>query len=107
MEQLTAHQLAEWEEYNKLDPIGEWRNDHRLAYICNIISNLAISIHAKKGTKMTDIKDFMIEWDKPIIQGADKATQSVEDMKKAMLGIASTQNKKMKNKTKPPKMLNK
>lgn len=93
MEQLTASQLAEWEEYSKLDPIGEQRADYRLSYLLMTITNLAISVHGKKGSKLTKIEDYLLDWD----AGREKEVkqQSVEDMKNFLLGFAQKQNQKV------------
>jgi hypothetical protein len=60
--ELTAWQISEWEAYDKLDPIGTWREDFRFACLSSMITNLAISIHGEKGTKMTAPIDFMQDW---------------------------------------------
>lgn len=91
MEQLTAKQLAEWEAYNNIDPIGEWRNDFKFSYMASIISNLMIQAYGKKGSKMTEIKDFLLQWDK---EEESSKQQSVEEMKRVLLGLAASQNKK-------------
>ena len=91
MEQLTAKQLAEWEAYNNIDPVGEWRNDFKFSYMASIISNLMIQAYGKKGSEMTKINDFLLQWDKEE-EGPKK--QSVEEMKRVLLGLAASQNKK-------------
>ena len=83
--------MAEWEEYNKIDPIGEWRNDHRLAMLSSLLSNLTIQVHGKKGTKLTKIEDFLVEWDSALVE--EKKQQSPEDMKKFLMDLAARQNK--------------
>ena len=88
MEHLTSKQIAEWEVYDRLDPIGTWRDDFRMAYICSVISNLTISVHGKKGTKQTAPKDFMPEWG--VDPKAATQEQSVEEMKAFLLGMAKT-----------------
>ena len=92
MEQLTAKQLAEWEAYNNIDPVGEWRNDFKFSYMASIISNLMIQAYGKKGSKMTKIEDFQLQWD----TGAETESkqQSVEEMKNILLSLAASQNKK-------------
>lgn len=91
MEQLTANQLAEWEAYNNLDPIGEWRNDFKFSYMASLITNLMIQAYGKKGSKMTKIEDFQLQWDR---ENEGSKQQSVEEMKSVLLGLAATQNKK-------------
>lgn len=94
MEQLTSAQLSEWEAYDRLDPIGQSRDDFRMAKLASVIANAVIQVHGKKGAKLTVPKDFMPEWDVEKL----KRQQTVEEMKQAMLAIASAQNKKLKNK---------
>jgi hypothetical protein len=92
---LTSNQLSEWEAYDRLDPIGIWREDFRMAYIASLITNLTISVHGKKGAKQTNIMDFMPVWDEEgKKQGGGQKTQSVEDMKSALLSIAKAQNER-------------
>lgn len=91
MEQLTAKQLAEWEAYNNIDPVGEWRNDFKFSYMASIISNLMIQAYGKKGSEMTKINDFLLQWDK---EEEEPKKQSVEEMKRVLLGLAASQNKK-------------
>lgn len=91
IEKLTASQLAEWQAYDRLDPIGEARDDFRMSYLASTITNLAISINGKKGAKLTEVKDFLLDWDR---DKPNKGTQSIEDMKAVFMGIAAANNKK-------------
>ena len=102
LEHLTATQLAEWEEYNKLDPIGEQRDDFRNAYLLMTMTNLAIGIHGKKGSKLTKIEDYIVDWD---AGGKEEVQQSAEDMKNFLMSFASSHNKKVQkdNKQTPTK----
>ena len=51
-----------------------------------------IQAYGKKGSKMTKIEDFQLQWD----TGAETESkqQSVEEMKNILLGLAASQNKK-------------
>jgi len=93
LDQLTSKQLSEWEAYDRMDPIGMWRDDYRLAYISSLLTNLTISVHGKKGTKNTNPIDFMLDWD----LGKEKQPkkQSIEEMKSILFGIADTQNRRV------------
>jgi hypothetical protein len=93
-----------------LDPIGEVRGDFRMAELASLITNIAIKWAAgKKSSKLTEIIDFMPQWDgvaeKPIVK------QSSEELKKALLEIANAHNKTEKAKKrgidKPPANLKK
>jgi len=64
LNELTSVQLSEWEAYDRLDPIGEWRADFRMAYLSIIVTNIARAVYGTKGTKMTVPLDFMPEWGK-------------------------------------------
>lgn len=83
MTQLTSRQLSEWEAYDKIDPVGSWREDYRMAYISSLLTNIAISTNAPKGTKMTSVEEFMPEWD----EKKPKVEQSVEDMKRILMSF--------------------
>jgi hypothetical protein len=82
------------------------REDFRLAYLSAVVTNLAISIHGKHGTKLSTPMEFMLDWDLDG-EGATQ-TQSAEEMKSILLALADSHNKtiakstKLDN-TKPPK----
>lgn len=91
---MNSYQIAEWEAFNFLDPIGDERQDIHMAILATTIFNLAVDIHGKKGTKHREITDYMPNW------GGDetdegKGKQSVEEMKNILLSMASSQNKKI------------
>jgi hypothetical protein len=100
MNEITSEQFSEWEAYDRLDPIGKWREDFRLAYLCSMVTNLVISVHGKKGTKMTSPIDFMLDWDMTKIQEENKvfateneelkAFKASEDAKAFQFAIEST-----------------
>lgn len=101
---LTAFQLAEWEAFDSLDPIGSFRADYRMAQICSTNTNIAIQVNkGKKAVKLTTPLEFMPDYDGKLREQRNK-TQSVEEMKQILLGIANAQNKKVtKANTKPKK----
>jgi hypothetical protein len=88
---LTSSQLSEWEAYDRIDPIGSWRDDFRMAYLASVMTNLTIGVHGKKGTKQTPLIDFMPDWD--ITAPKEVKKQSIEDMKRAFKDIMSSQKK--------------
>lgn len=58
-----------------------------------------IGAHGKRGSKLTKIEDFLINWD-----GSDEPkVQSADDMKNFLLGFASQQNKKVNESAKKKK----
>ena len=109
LDQLTSKQISEWEAYDKLDPVGTWREDFRLAYLSSLVTNISIKVHGKSGAKLTQPLDFMLEWGK---EKEEIVQQSVEQMKEFMLNFARNQNRRVKlevvntrppRKKKPPK----
>ena len=106
LNELTSRQISEWEAYDRLDPIGEWRADFRMAYLCTIVTNIARAIHGEKGAKMTVPLDFMPEWDKG---DSDDTTvlrkQTPEQMRQILVAITKEYKKKpeKKKRTTPPK----
>jgi len=90
LDKLTSSQLSEWEAYDKLDPIGTWRIDFNMAYLACVITNIAQSVHGKKGaSKQTTPMDFMPQWD-----SEGKQEQTVEEQKQILLDIFSHFKKK-------------
>ena len=92
---MTAGQLAEWEAYDRLDPIGEWRADFRIASLQAFIQNIVTSIYAKKGTskKLSVPLDFMPDWSNELDRTPEK--MSTEQIKSQLLSIAKAHNKRI------------
>ena len=88
---MTALQLAEWEAYDKLEPIGEWRADFRVSFLASLLTNLVIQTMGKKGAKLTKIEDFIFDWDGSI---AESKKQTPDQMKDILMAIAEMHNKK-------------
>ena len=88
---MTSAQLSEWEAYDRLDPVGSWRDDFRTASLMAHIVNVINALYAAKGAtpKVSDPMDYMPNWDGE----KRKKKQSVEEMKELLLGIAKNQNK--------------
>lgn len=106
MDQLTSKQISEWEAYDRIDPIGKWRDDFGVAKLESLIVNIVQQLYAKKGHTpvVTTPIEFMPDW-----SGDRKETevkkQSVEEMKSTLMGLAKAQNKKVereKRNSKPP-----
>jgi len=95
LEKLTAYQLAEWEAYDRIDPIGTWRDDFRMAYLSTMMANLTIQVHGKKGAKLLVPMDFMPEWDEQKKTMQIKK-QTMEEMKAFALSFAKEHNKQFK-----------
>ena len=94
MEQLTSEQISEWEAYDRLDPVGAWREDYRFALLAQVVSNLAISMYGKKGAKLQEITDFIPKWGEDEEEKVKQ--QSMEEMKAWALSFAKEHNKKYK-----------
>lgn len=92
LEQITSEQLSEWEAYNRMEPIGEYRRDYRIAALSSLVYNFASSFGGKGKRKIAQIKDFMffLEDEPP----KEPEQQSVEEMKAALYSIAATSKKK-------------
>lgn len=103
LDQLTSKQISEWEAYDRIDPIGTWREDFRLAKVESLITNIVQQLYAKKGSipKLTTPLDFMVDWTGEG-KGHEPKKQSVEEMKAVMMGIANAQNKKVGTQSRPP-----
>ena len=113
MDSLTSAQLSEWEAYDRIDPIGSWRDDYRIAVLDALIVNIVSKLYAKKGQTPKEVlpTEFMPNWtgDKRI-----ERKQSVQDMKQVLMNIAQAAKKKEKQDKKdemrakiPPKSLQK
>ena len=116
---LTPAQINEWEAYDRLDPIGEWRADFRMAKMASVITNLFYWAHGKPETESTSANDFMPKWwedaskkedDPNVIWSLSKhgwvkrRRQSLEQMKQTALAVASSQNKNLRTpRTDPPR----
>lgn len=102
MDCLTSRQISEWEAYDRIDPIGSWREDFRFAKLESLITNIVQQLYAEKGKKptLTTPLDFMVDWAGDKVQ--ESKQQSVEDMKAVLMGLAKDQNKKVERQSKPP-----
>jgi len=94
LEQLTAGEIAEWEAYDRLDPIGDGRTDLHFAILMSQITNLFIGAYGKKGAKITKPEDYIIDWSGGG-QEKDAVQQSVDDMKSFMLSFAKSHNESL------------
>lgn len=102
LDQLTSRQLSEWEAYDKLDPVGDWRIEFVGAKLESLISNLVNVLYAKKGhtPTMTTALDFMPDWTGE--RQVEQKKQSPEEMKKILMGMVANQNKKAVRDKQPP-----
>jgi hypothetical protein len=88
--ELTSEQLTEWIAYDRLDPIGKWRDELMFASLSSLIVNMAREIlHDPKKGKPEHVNpdEFMIKWgeegDVP-----EPKKQSAEEMVQILKSIA-------------------
>lgn len=96
LDSLTAGQIAEWEAYSQLEPIGEERIEFSFAVLASLIANVALSAFGKKGTKRTTPMDFLPQWDVREEIPEEKPRQSIEEMKAVLESIAAHSGKRKK-----------
>ena len=90
LEQITSAELSELQAYYRLEPFEEQRADFRIALVCSVLQNIALSVWGKKGAKMTSPSDFMPQWwgdDEDASYGTPEV-QTVEEQKSILLSIA-------------------
>ena len=86
---MTSEQLSEWEAYNRLEPVGEYRRDLGIAILTSTFYNFAQSFGAKEKRLNAKPQDFM-PWVEQSDNGKESTEdQSMEEMKAAMLAFAS------------------
>lgn len=90
---------------DKLDPIGSWVEEYRVARLEALFVNVMVSIYGKKGSKAdANPTEFMPIWDEALRERlANSKKQDPEEMKRILLAIARDQNKRVKEKVSKPK----
>jgi hypothetical protein len=101
---LTSSQLSEWLAYDQLEPIGSGWSDWRASYLCSFLTNVVGQLYGKEGEKpeLTLPMDYMAVYDREDLKEqliSLKQKQSVEEMRRTMLAIAGTQNRREEVKT--------
>jgi hypothetical protein len=94
LEELTSAQISEWEAYDKVDPIGKWRDELSIASLASVIVNLARQIYhdPKKGKpEYVGPNDFMINWGETVEPTPEPKKQSPEEMFRILSGLARVQ----------------
>ena len=97
LEHLTAIELAEWEAYDSIDPIGSTRSDIHFAAFSSMITNLFIAAYGKQGSTMTEPKDFLINWDGSKKEST-KQEQSVDQIKDFLSALQKQQERESERK---------
>lgn len=91
LEILTATQLAEWEAFDRLDPVGDWRGDFHSAQLLYTINSFIHKRFGKRGSEEPEFKKYFPRWGDPTKpkQELSQQQQTVEEMKLAMQRIAA------------------
>jgi hypothetical protein len=84
---LTSTQIAEWEAYNRISPIGEKRLDFHIAHLISTITNIAINVHGKKNAKQVKLEDFIPDW-----VGDKQTPMTPQEMKERFLSALKGSN---------------
>jgi hypothetical protein len=97
---LTLKQLQEWEAYDVIDPVGKWRDEFQIASLSSLIVNIVNQLYHKEGEtpKVVSTIDFLPDWSGE--RKIEPKKQSIEEMKRILLGIARGQNKMIERKRK-------
>jgi len=92
LEWLTSEQISEWEAFNNIEPIGDFRYDYHAAAIQSTIVNIGNCVVPRKrgspAPKMTAPTDYMPEWyqDEDNRKDIEPKKQSISQMKEILLG---------------------
>jgi hypothetical protein len=94
LEELTSAQISEWEAYDRVDPIGKWRDELSIASLTSVVVNLARQLyHDPKKSKPTFVSpnDFMINWGEVVEPKPEPEKQTPEEMFQILSGLAQVQ----------------
>ena len=98
MKGLNSVQLSEWQTIDRLDPIGEWRNDFRFASLEAMILNIVKMLYPKKGSivKLVNAMDLMYQWGKE--KKPEPKKQNYDQMKEMFNEISKVSGNPIKTK---------
>jgi len=82
LRQLTGRQVSELIAYNSLEPVGFWNAWNQTGMVCSVLAN----VFGKKDGREFQPQDFM---PKPPAHAEEVRTQSLDQMKAALLNIAA------------------
>jgi len=97
LDDLTSKQISEWEAFDRIEPIdSETRADYRNGILASLVANLASQIYKKKGEKPKEFspKDFMPDYEDGDKTTKESKSQSVEEQKRILMGLAGKDNTK-------------
>jgi hypothetical protein len=81
---MTAKQFAGWEQYARLEPFDETRQDWRVASIVTMMANLWGREHDAKGKvtgKPYTYEDFVVKFGEPVPKQPQTWQQQLEILK--------------------------
>lgn len=101
---MSGDQLTEWEAFDRLEPVGGYKQDFRFAQLCDLIHMLAYAIGGGKSVK-SKIQDFMPWWFLQYLKDVAKASggQSVEEIGKNLKEWARQHNRAIDRKARKEK----
>lgn len=108
LQELSSSQISEWEAYDRIDPIGSWREDFLFAKLEAFLINIVKSMYTEEGKnpKYTTILERMPVWREEDNPKKKEPAQTMDDMLSIMKAIAEASNKKREYKREtPPKFL--
>ena len=90
---MSGDQLAEWEAFDRLEPIGGYKQDFRFAQLCDLVYVLAAAANGHKVK--SKIQDFLPWWFTQYLKDAAKtgSGQSVEEIGKNLKEWARQHNR--------------
>ena len=69
---MTGDQQTEWEAFDRLEPVGGYKQDFRFAQLCDLLYVLANALGGGKQVK-SKIQDFMPWWFTQYLKDAGKS----------------------------------
>lgn len=101
MEELTSKQISEWQAYDKIDPIGTWREDLRFAKIMSFLENIVNALYGdiNSSNKKSVPLDFMPKWDVEDGETVDTNKVNPEDLANALKSWARSHNRRIRKQT--------
>jgi len=90
---MTLEQITDVMAYDRIEPIGGYREDYRFAQVCLLLHNQIQQQRGDGKWRTATLQDFMLWGPKGKSESGDKP-QSVEEQKAIMLSLASPKKEK-------------
>lgn len=102
-EMLTGNQIAEWEAFDRLEPVGGYKQDFRFAQLCDLVYVLANALGGGKKIR-SNVRDFMPWWFAQYLEGVTKigGGQSPQEIGKNLKEWAKQHNRALEYKERKP-----